>query len=420
MNSSVSTPAEPARGQVRTAQPAQLSWLHREAADWQSEGIITADQVAAITGRYRPAAPEGARVSMCRILLWLGGVFVCIGLIWLVAANLDALSPAVRFGVVVVLWLMALAGSEALAARRASRALVGAIRLLAALAFGAVVFQAAQSLQVPAFEPVLVGVWAAGTLLHGYLTRSTMPFVVGVVNGLFWWIAQPMWVDASGLGVVVTLGAGAVLAASLAVLHDRWQRAYAWWWRLLAGALALVTMFAAAVPGVGGDEIAWSGWLVAELVAAGVAAALTVGAAVTGHLGAVRWGWLEPTGAAGVLVVGLALAMWDTGTDTTDVTTSDWAHAVLSVLAYVGLAIAVVALDTIRGHALLTWLAMGALVVFTTFQSFAVFAPIITGAWLFVVLGTIFLGTGLLFDRARRELTEALADAPTTQTGEGR
>ena len=57
----------------------------------------------------------------------------------------------------------------------------------------------------------------------------------------------------------------------------------------------------------------------------------------------------------------------------------------------------------------LTYLALAALVVFTTFQSFAVFAQIIEGAWLFVVLGLVFLGSGYLFDRARRELAEAVA-----------
>ena len=77
------------------------------------------------------------------------------------------------------------------------------------------------------------------------------------------------------------------------------------------------------------------------------------------------------------------------------------------------LAVALVALGTVREHPALTWMAMVGLVVFTTFQSFAVFAPIVTGAWLFVVLGTVFLGTGFLFDRARRELVQAL-DPPTT------
>ena len=56
-------------------------------------------------------------------------------------------------------------------------------------------------------------------------------------------------------------------------------------------------------------------------------------------------------------------------------------------------------------------MAMVALVVFTTFQSFAVFAAIIQGAWLFVVLGLVFLGTGLLFDRARRGIAATLEGA---------
>src|SRR5699024_1177139 len=148
--------------------------------------------------------------------------------------------PGVRFLFVVVLWLLFLAGSEALAARRTSPSVVGAVRLIAALGFGAVVFQAAQSLQVPAFEPRLVGVWSAGALLHGYAVRAWLPFVVGVATGVFWWVAQPLWTDGSGLTVVLVLGAGAVLTAGLAVLHDGWEEGFAWAWRLVAAALALV------------------------------------------------------------------------------------------------------------------------------------------------------------------------------------
>ena len=76
------------------------------------------------------------------------------------------------------------------------------------------------------------------------------------------------------------------------------------------------------------------------------------------------------------------------------------------------------ALGTVRDHAPLTWMAMAGLVVFTTFQAFAVFAPIVTGAWLFVVLGSVFLATGFLFDRARRELAHVL-DTDTTDPQQG-
>jgi len=54
---------------------------------------------------------------------------------------------------------------------------------------------------------------------------------------------------------------------------------------------------------------------------------------------------------------------------------------------------------------------MAALVLFTAVQSFAVFAPIVTGAALFLVLGVIFLGSGYLFDRGRRHLVANLEGA---------
>ena len=43
--------------------------------------------------------------------------------------------------------------------------------------------------------------------------------------------------------------------------------------------------------------------------------------------------------------------------------------------------------------------------------SFAIFAAVIQGSVLFVVLGLVFLATGLLFDRARRKLARTLEEA---------
>lgn len=390
---------------TRPVAPRQLAWLRSEVADWTSRGIIDDDQAAQILTRYRSG--QHARFGLGRVLLYLGGGFVGVGLIWLVAANLDELSPLTRFGAVAVLWLAFLFGGEALAARGSSAPLAGAVRLLAALGIGAVVFQAAQSLQVPAFEPRLVGLWSAGTLLHGYLTRAYMPFLVGVATGVTWWFMQPLWDEQNGLTVVMLFGAGAVLASGLAVVHDGRLDAFARTWRTVGAGMALLAMFVAAIPDIGSDGIAWSPWLVLALVLAAVAA---LAAAV------VRPGprLLEPLGAVVVLVVATLLGLWTTGADAADVQPADWLHAAVSVAAYVLLAIALVALGTVRDHPALTAMAMVGLVVFTTFQSFAVFAPIVTGAWLFVVLGTVFLGTGFLFDRARRELAHAL-DTDTTE-----
>lgn len=394
---------------TRPVAPQQLAWLRTELADWTSHGLISEEQAADISTRYR--SEDRARLGIGGVLLHLGACFVGVGLIWLVAANLDQLSPLTRFAVVAGLWLTFLVGGEVLAARRAPATLVGAARLLAALGTGAVVFQAAQSLQVPAYEPRLVGLWAVGALVHAYLVRAYLPFLVGVVAGTAWWFMQPLWEDQDGMTVVVLLGAGAVLASGLAVLHDRWIATFAWTWRTVAGGMALLAMFVAAIPDIGDDAMSWSVWVVVVTVSAVLVA---VAAA------AVRPGRrvLEPAGAVAVAVAATLLALWTTGTDASDVSADDWLHAAVSVLAYVVLAVGLVALGIVREHTALTWMATLGLILFTTFQSFAVFAPIVTGAWLFVVLGSVFLGTGFLVDRARRGLAQALVpDSSVQQEG---
>jgi hypothetical protein len=220
---------------------------------------------------------------------------------------------------------------------------------------------------------------------------------------------QPLWDEQNGLTVVMLFGAGAAVAAGLAVLHDGRLDTFAWTWRTIAGGMALLALFVAAIPGIGSDGFVWSTWLVVVLVAAGAAVAAAV---------ALRPGRssLEPLGAVVVLVAATLLGLWTTSVDTSDVDTADWLHAATSIAAYVLLAVALVALGTVREHLPLTWMAMFGLVAFTTFQSFAVFAPIVTGAWLFVVLGTVFLGTGFLVDRARRELAQALDTDPSDTT----
>ena len=150
-------PPDPQRP-TRPVAPGHLEWLRTEVEDWQREGLIDPGQAQTLVGRYHATRTLG----LASLLLALGAVFVGFGLIWLVAANLDRLTPLTRFTVVAAIWVAVTVGAELLAVRRAHGGpvpspVVHAGRLLAALLFGAVVFQAAQSLQVPAYEPRLVG-----------------------------------------------------------------------------------------------------------------------------------------------------------------------------------------------------------------------------------------------------------------------
>lgn len=390
---------------TRPATPGQLDWLRGELAAWRSEGLIDDDLAHRLAGRYHATR----RLSVGRLLLALGALFVGVGLIWLVAANLDELSPLARFVAVAAIWLALLAGGEALAARQVGhpaipRPLVHSVRLLGALAFGAVVFQAAQSLQVPAYEPRLVGLWAAGALLQAYVVRAVGPLLVALLAGTGWYLWQTLAQQPSGLTVVVALSLLAVVGLSMASVHGEGR--FAAPWRELGVALGLAGLFAAALPFVHVWEFAWSAWLVigVAVAAVAVAVALAVGR------GSNR---LEPVAGLGVAAAAVLLVGWESGTDIEAVGAAEWAHAAVSVGLYVVVAVGVAVLGTLHDSWRLTALATLALVVFTTTQSFAVFAPIFEGAWLFVVLGLVFLGSGVAFDRARRQLASAIE-------GEGR
>lgn len=207
----------------------------------------------------------------------LGGAFVGVGLIWLVAANLEQLSPVTRFAGVTACWLGAVAGAELLAARSRQQdqssgsATVGAVRLVAALAFGAVVFQAAQSLQVPAYDSGLVGAWAAGALLYGYAAGAVAPLLVGILTGVGWYVWAVTERTDSVAGAAVALLLAAVLATAVTVAHTcGWQPRFAPPWRLTGALLALGGLFLAALPRTGHDGDAVPGVVWAGVAADGI------------------------------------------------------------------------------------------------------------------------------------------------------
>lgn len=398
---------------ARPATPAQLAWLREQVAAWRTDGVVDPGQAETILAGYR----EVRRLSLGRLLLGLGAVFVGVGLIWLVAANLDALPPLGRFVTVTAIWLALLAAAHVGSERRLHAGhttrspLVEVGQLLAALAFGAVVFQAAQSLQVPAYTPSLLGVWALGALLQAYAVRSLAALVVGAVTGVGWLVWQSVASDFSPLGVVLVLLAAAALAAAFAAVHERTgPTGFAPVWRESGALLLLGSLFAAAVPDLTPEGFAWTRSL-AVLVAVAVVA---VGAAVaTGH-GRAR---LEPLASLAVGVVAVLLVLWEPSdaarTAAGGVPAADWAQASLSVAVYLAVATWVAVLGIWRDSGRLTWLALAALTVFTVFQAFAVFARIIDGAWLFVVLGLVLFGAGYGFDKGRRRLEAAITAGST-------
>lgn len=395
-------PASRCNGHMETGAipvaPKRLDWLNDETARWVGEGILTEHTAEKIKAQY-VASHTG---SLTRVISYLGGAFLGVGLVWLVATNLDALSPLVRFAGIVVIWLAFTAAAEVPTFPRPLR---GAFRGIAAIGFGGVIFQAAQSLQVPAYEPSLVGLWGLGALLYAYASAGVAPLVVGIVTTMIWFDWQVVASSESTFAGVFAVLVGGVIATATAALHDRGREAFARVWRLAGGVLVLGGLFVAAIPQIGDRELAWSPTLVVALVIAALLAPVAVGRT----RGWSRW---EVLASALIVPTGLALVAWDPQvSDLGSVSGEAWLSAFVSIAVYVVVAGAVAVDGSVRDHTLLVVLATGALVVFTTMQSFAVFAPIMSGATLFLMLGVLLLATGFVFDHARRGVAANLSEA---------
>lgn len=393
---------------VHAASPGQLSWLEGELRQWQAEGLLDPGTATAIRDRY----VASRRFTLSRIILTLGACFVGLGLIWLVASNLQQMSPLVRFLLMVAIWIGLVVAAEVLAARRTragdvASPVVGAVRLLAAGAFGAVVFQAAQSLQVPAYEPILVGVWGLGAVLWAYTVRGVAPLVLGIGLIAFWFAWEVMSAGESAFAVSTALAAAALAGVSIGVGHSVLGRPdFAVPWREIGAALALLALFIAALPYAWGDaQGSLTLW-----VGLGVAVALAGAALARGD----RVDRYEVGLAAVALAFTIGLSLWrfdENVLDTSDLPAGAWARAVLSVVAYLLVASGYAVLGGMRDTSRLTWLATAALVVFVTVQAFAVFAPIVSGAALFLIVGVVLIGTGVLADRGRRRLVSEAKEA---------
>lgn len=371
-------------------------WLTGELREWERDGLLTPDAAAAIADRYVVTAEAGRRITPVRVILGLGAVFVGIGLIWLVAANLDELSPLVRFLLVVVLWV-----GLAVAAELTRDLVSAALRLLTALTAGAVVFQAAQSLQVPAYRPHLLLAWGLGALLYAYARRSRAAGFVGITVLAVWYVWQVM--DAGG-GVVTFTGAvllASVASVSLAVLHPEGWRGFARLWLSLGAVMSLIGAFAAAIP-YSGDSDRWSEGLTAGIV-------LALGLAAAALWRSTRDEQVELGVAVGALVLGLVMSLWrpmtyDDAMVPDQLSAEMWLRTGLAILVFLVIAGGWAVVGARRELPVVSAVATVGVVVFTTFQSFAVFAPIISGATLFIAVGIVMLITGVVAERARRRI----------------
>lgn len=160
--------------------------LARELGGWVADGIVNAEQAAAIRGRYEDAAAVEGRSRAVGALATVGGLAVGIGVVLFFAANWDGIPRLARLALLVAAIVGVYAAGFELRERRSRPAIGDAFSLLGVLLYGASLFLVGQMYNVEAHDPLALLLWAAGAAATALVVRSRAMAAVAVATFGAW------------------------------------------------------------------------------------------------------------------------------------------------------------------------------------------------------------------------------------------
>lgn len=350
------------------------------------------------------------RARAARTVLLIGAALFGVGIIGVVAANLDVdeIGPLVRSLLVALVWLALAVLAEAVRDRGTAASLANPIALLAAIAYGATIFQVTQSLQVPAFEPALILAWALGSLVYAYATRHSGPLVLGVGALAGWYVWELAERADVGAAIVLGLALAAPLAAAVAALHEGTARAhFTGPWRFAAALLGLAAFGVLAIGPLEDSSVPGSIVFVAiPVVVVSLLAAVRgdgrqrveIVGALLAAAGAITLVALTPE-------AGRDVFLFDGATD--GARSSVVAHALVALGLFLVYAAAIAYLGTINGAWALTGVGIGAILLFFISQAVALTLSLGSTAWLLLGVGVLLAACGVLADLLHRRRAES-------------
>jgi uncharacterized membrane protein len=302
------------------AEPTFAERLGRESERWVAEGLITAEQGAALRGRYEGAAAvrEEPRGRAASALAVVGAAAVGFGVIGFLAANWEAMSHGLRLALITAAVGGAYAAGYELRDRTDRLPRVGeALYLLGVLLFGAALFLVGQMYNVEAHDPLALLVWAVAAAVVALAVRAPAVAVAALLIFTAWvgfeagTALEDSGEDATALAVLAVLYGGALYGLGTVAL-ERIRAAWLTETRLafagrrlgllIAAAGLFVFTFSEASDELGSAGRSLDGWLQAALL---LVAAVALASAVALALGARRSG----RGEAAVFAVAVALLL---------------------------------------------------------------------------------------------------------------
>jgi uncharacterized membrane protein len=198
--------------------------LARETETWVAEGVVTAEQAAAIRARYGEA--EDARSRTANALAIVGAVAVGVGVIAFFAANWDGIPKVLRLALLVVAVVGCYWAAFELRDRSDRLPRVGAaLYMLGVLLFGASLFLVGQMYNVEAHDPLALLIWAAGAAAVAAVVQTPPLTVVAFVIFTAWiaWEAGTTVDSDEEVGALLALAVpyGAALYGLGTVVRER-------------------------------------------------------------------------------------------------------------------------------------------------------------------------------------------------------
>lgn len=294
--------------------------LGRELDGWVRDGVVSAEQAAAIRRRYRDAGVAAGRGRAVGALATVGGLAIGVGVVLFFAANWDGIPRLARLVLLVAAVAGAYAAGFELREHRSRPALGTSLFLVGVLLYGASLFLVGQMYNVEAHDPLALLLWAGGAAATALVVHSRAIAAVAV-SAFGGWLGFEYALASEDAGGGTWIAAPALAVFYGAVLHgvaaaaERQLRAsgFATVMRALGPPLVAagvyVFTFAEAADELGSGARDLGGWALAGLVVLAAATLLAAAAlAATGRATAPAEGAAL---AVAVLLFPLALGLGD-------------------------------------------------------------------------------------------------------------
>jgi uncharacterized membrane protein len=233
---------------------------HSYLSRWSEAGLIdaaTADRIRAFEQTH--AGTKRLRWPIL-VALAFGGLMVCGGVLLFVAAHWDALSPTMRFGLVIAL----VAGFHVAAALTADRfpGMATTLHTIGTVALGGGIALAGQIFNLDEHWPSGILMWAIGAGVGWFVLRQVPQLMLAALLVPAWLVSEwtvatqnrfdPMATRVAACGIF--LWALAYLTAVSDSRHEGWRRALFWLGGISLLPASLVLAFSAS-RGWWGDEL---------------------------------------------------------------------------------------------------------------------------------------------------------------------